>query len=903
MRLCLVLIPLLAITALHAAPEPKPEPKPAPAKPEPGKPEPKPEPQRDPKPEPKPEPPPAPSKPSPTPPSQPPATPAPTAQTPAPAVPAKTTTTTTTTSAPKRKSVAEFTKDFKRVDGLFRTYLDHEKGGVWLYVAKNQVGPEFIYFNHSVDGPVAAGHNRGRYGDSIVIRLRRIFDRVEVIAQNTGLYFDPQNALSRAAIANVSPAILASENIVADDADGLLISATNLFLRETLTMVKQGGDRSLLGRLSEPKTKILRINGYPQNTAVIAEYVYENPNPSGNHDEDITDPRYVTVQVQHTLIAMPENDFKPRIDDPRIGYFTHQITDMTSTDAAPYRDVIHRWNLVKQKPGTKLSEPVDPIVFWIENTTPIEFRDTIRTAVLKWNEAFETAGFKDAVVVKVQPDDAKWDAGDIEHNVLRWTSSVNPPFGGYGPSFANPRTGQILGADIMLEYSYITKRLLTKKLFDDLGLATEQDDGASSANPHACLACNCARQGIQFGQTMLRLQKSDRIEVDRLVKESLYYLALHEVGHTLGLNHNFRSSHLHSPENIHNAEITEKIGLTGSVMDYPPVNIAPKGVKQGQYFTTKPGPYDHWVINYGYSEALEDPVEEQKRLDEIAGQSHKPELAFANDADDMRGIGKAIDPRAMLFDMSSDPITYGEQRCEMVKAEMKNILKDVSDPGKSWQEVGQAYMTLTKDANSSLTAISRYIGGVYVERAVQGQADGVLPFKPVEGDKQRRALQALAKHAFTPDTLAAPPELYAHLQQQRRGFDHGDETEDPKLHDIVFRMQTSLLSHILHSLTLQRIQDSALYGNEVSVDEVLSTLTTAICTGDDPAKPVSTMRQNLQLDYLTRLLNIAHNSGYYHATQSSALLQIERIKNMTFANTPAHQLAIKYRIRRALDEK
>jgi SNF2 family DNA or RNA helicase len=136
----------------------------------------------------------------------------------------------------------------------------------------------------------------------------------------------------------------------------------------------------------------------------------------------------------------------------------------------------------------------------------------------------------------------------------------------------------------------------------------------------------------------------------------------------------------------------------------------------------------------------------------------------------MRGIGKAIDPRAMLFDMSSDPLTYGEPRCEMVKAEMKNILKDVSDPGKSWQEVGQAYSTLSKDANSSLTAISRYIGGVYVERAVQGQADGVLPFKPVEADSQRRALQALAKHAFAPDTLAAPPELYAHLQQQRRGL-------------------------------------------------------------------------------------------------------------------------------------
>jgi hypothetical protein len=883
----------------HAAdpkPEPKPQPKPAPSKPEPkpdpAKPEPKPEPKpQPPQPEPKPQPAPTPTKdelPKPAAAS----TPA-QASTPKPAEDSK----------PKKKSVADFTKDFKRIDGLFRMYLDMEKGAPWLYIAKSQLGPEFIYFNHSVDGPVGAGHNRGRYGEETIIVLRKIFDRVEFIESNTSIYFDPQSPLARARNANISPAVLASESIAAEDADGVLISATNLFLREALTMVKFG-EKSLLGRLSEPKTKVLRINGYPKNTAVIAEYVFENQNPPHEHDEDITDGRYISVQVQHTLLAMPETDFKPRLDDPRIGYFTHQITDMTSLDAAPYRDAIHRWNLVKQKPGTALSEPVEPIVFWIENTTPVEFRDTIRAAVLKWNEAFETAGFKDAVVVKQQPDDAKWDAGDIDHNVLRWTSSVNPPFGGYGPSFANPRTGQILGADIMLEYSYITKRLLTKKLFDDLGLATEQPaEGASKANPHACLACNCARQGIQFGQTMLRMQKSDRIEVDRLVKESLYYLALHEVGHTLGLNHNFRSSHLHSPENIHNAEVTEKTGLTGSVMDYPPVNLAPKGIKQGQYFTTKPGPYDHWAINYGYSESLEDPIEEAKRLEAITSQSHKPELAFANDADDMRGIGKAIDPRAMLFDMSSDPIAYGEHRCDMAKGELKNVLKDLAEPGKSWQEVSQAYMSLTKEVGNALTAISRYIGGVYVERAVQGQAQGVAPFKPVEAEKQRRALAALAKHAFAPDALSAPPELYAHLQQQRRGFDHGDESEDPKLHDIAFRLQSSLLAHLLHPTTLQRLQDSSLYGNEVSVDEVLTALTTAICTGDDPAKPVSTMRQNLQLDYLTRLLSLAHSGSFSHATQSSALLQIESIKALPFANTPAHQLAIKYRIRRALDEK
>lgn len=919
---CSVLALTLSGLTATAAPKVKPAApaKPAPAKPEPAKPAPSPEPEKKPesdkKPEPKPEPKPAPA---PEPEKKPEPAKKPETGPPAPADAPKTTTTTTTTvvtEKPKRKTVAEFTKDFKRIEGLFRVYLDAERGNPWLYVSKAQIGPEFIYFNHSVDGPVAAGHNRGRYGDSAIFTFRKMFDRIELIEQNTKLYFDPQSPLARAQRANISNAILASESIAAEDAEGYLIPCTSLFTRENLTQVKFGAssspDKSVLGKLSEIKSKILRINGYPKNTAITAEYVYENPTPSWETDADVANPRYISVQVQHTFLALPESDFKPRLDDARIGYFSHQITDMTSVEAAPYRDVIHRWRLVKQKPGTKLSEPVQPIVFWIENTTPVEFRDTIRNAALKWNEAFETAGFKDAVVVKQMPDDARWDAGDIEHNVLRWTSTVKPPFGGYGPSFANPRTGEILGADIMLEYSFITRRLLTKKIFADLGLASLPAEGSPAAealkeqrafNPHACEACGSAHDGLMFGQTMLRMQGAGRVEVDRMIKEALYYLVLHEVGHTLGLNHNFRSSQLHSLADIHNAEITEKTGLTGSVMDYPPVNIAPKGTKQGQYFTTKPGPYDHWAINYGYSEALEDPVEDQKRLEEIASHSHQPELAFANDADDMRSAGKAIDPRAMLYDLSNDSIGYSEQRCQIINGEMANILKDVADPGQSWQEVTQAFLSLTKEAGNSLTVLSRYVGGVAVERAVQGQAPGTLPFKPVSAADQRRAMAALSKYAFAPDALSAPAALYAHLQVQRRGFDHRDEGEDPKLLDRTFQIQRSLLDHLLHSRTQQRILDSSLYGNELGLDEVMDTLTTAIFTGDDATKPLSIARQNLQLEYVTRLTSIVNNHAHQPAVHSVALAQIERIRNMAFARNPAHTLAIKYRIRRGLDEK
>ena len=146
---------------------------------------------------------------------------------------------------------------------------------------------------------------------------------------------------------------------------------------------------------------------------------------------------------------MPSNNFNPRYEDQRIGYFTTRVTDLTSSDITPYSDLIHKWNLVKKHPQQEISEPVKPITFWIENTTPENLIPYIKEGALAWNEAFEKAGFKNAIEIKEQPENSEWDAGDIRYNVIRWTSSPNPPFGGYGPSFVNPRTGEIIGADIL----------------------------------------------------------------------------------------------------------------------------------------------------------------------------------------------------------------------------------------------------------------------------------------------------------------------------------------------------------------------------------------------------------------------------------------------------------------------
>jgi hypothetical protein len=821
---------------------------------------------------------------------------------------------------PKKKTLEEVTKNCEDDKGLFRVYREKENGTVFLFIKKQQLDKEFIYFSHTVDGVVGAGRNRGQFGDETVFTIHRNYEKMEFVARNTAYYFDPEHPLARAARANVSDAVLAMEPIVAENDEGILINAGNLFLRETLRQVKPSTKeegKSLLGKLSENKTKFVRTKSFSRNTLFVVEYVYENLSPPSHDDDekqaqDVTDPRYVSVKVQHTLIAMPENDYQPRFDDSRVGYFMTQLTDQTSTEATPWRDFIHRWHLVKKDPNAPLSEPVEPIVWWIENTTPREFRPIIMEAGLKWNQSFEKIGFKNAVVIKEQPDDANWDADDIDYNVLRWTSSPKPPFGGYGPSFVNPRTGQILGSDVMLEFSFVKNRLFARRLWSEVGIVGMDATQGGGADEHACMAGNLTQQGLMFGTNMMRLRKADQIDFDELVKESLTQLILHELGHTLGLNHNFRASGMLSPADLQKRELTEKSALSGSVMDYMPLNLGPDKAHQGQYYITDPGPYDNWAIEYGYSVALPDTAAEKDRLAAIAGRSHEPQLAFANDADDMRGSGKAIDPRAMIFDMSSDPIAYGAKRCEMVRQATGKLLDEYPKEGTSWQELTNAYISLTSDAGNALTAISRYVGGVYVERPFVGQVKqhAPQPLRPVEVEKQRAAMQALAKYAFAPDAWTAPEVLISHMQQQRRGFDFRSEGEDPKLHERSLKIQRGLLDHLMHVNTQNRILDSALYGNKYPLREMMWDLTKAIINGEGERGEISTQRQNLQLDYVDRLLGIVQGRGHLPAAQSVALAQLREIQSYftalritaPAANVP-HIEFVKYKIARGLDEQ
>ena len=795
------------------------------------------------------------------------------------------------------KKIEDLIKNSASYEGLFTIYQDSTTGATKLLIKADQIGKEFIYFSQIADGNLAAGGFRGSYRGSKVFKIEKYFNKIEFITQNTSSYFDPENALSKAKEANMPNAIMASLKIegVNDDESEFLIDGDAIFLKEILSQIKPPnfpGSSPFafkVGNLDKEKTKVNAIRSYPENTDLAIEYVYSSPSALNGGGRDVTDPRNVSIKVYHSLIQMPDDSYVPLIDDPRVGYFLTQVTDMTSPENANYRDLVHRWRLVKKDPNAEISEPVEPIVWWMENTTPENLRPLIKTAAEQWNIAFEKAGFKNALVVKQQPDDADWDAGDIRYNVLRWTASPTPPFGGYGPSFVNPRTGEILGADIMFEYRSVLGRLRVEDFFSEINstelLLKENEEEMhqfGNCQQYGCTVSDMAAVNNAFAGLILEYMDGTSLEDSKMIKEFIHYLILHEIGHTLGLNHNMKASNLHSLKTVHNTQLTGKDGLIGSVMDYPSINAALNRSQQGHYYTMRPGPYDLWAIQFAYENGRS-----EEETTSLLNRSTEHQLLFGNDADDMRAPGKAIDPRVNIFDLTSDAIQYGVERLMLVDTLANEMMEKYNEKGDSYHDHLVAYYTMNRQYRDFASVTSRFVGGVYIDRAMIGQKGATKPYIPVELKKQKEAMNAMSTYLFAPDAMDFANEMYQYLQPQRRGFGFFSQSEDPKVHTFVSSVQMTALSHLLHPNTLERVVNSELYGNEYDLSNMMSDLTDAIFKVDINGN-VNTFRHNLQKNYTKMLIAMVtgkRSASYMPVIQSHAVYTLKQIRRMAASGT------------------
>ncbi|RYY94295.1 MAG: Matrixin, partial [Chitinophagaceae bacterium] len=530
---------------------------------------------------------------------------------------------------------------------------------------------------------------------------------------------------------------------------------------------------------------------------------------------------------------------------------------------------------------------------------------------LQWNKAFEGAGFRDALRVEQMPDTATWDPSDLRYNVVRWVSSAQPPYGAIGQYTTNPRTGQILGADVTIEWytgsaTPILEELLSRNT-TAYGQTAETTDLSGNA---LCTIADALKSGFLAGSTALEGAGRSPEELSLMHRQFLTYLVMHEVGHTLGLNHNMKGSQLWTPAQINDTALTHQWGLLGSVMDYPAVNIARDPKKQGDYYTTKEGPYDDWAIAFGYT-PYADSSAEVAGTAALLSKSTDPKLAFGNDADDMRTPGKGMDPRANVDDLTSDAIGYAAERLQLLRSLVPGLVRHYSKPGQSWAELRVRFASLQAQRQQAIGAVSRYIGGVYVDRSFPEQHSATKPFTPVPLAQQKRAMQVLKQYVFAPDAWMADTALLPYLQPQRRGFNQNPYGDDYKATNAALAQQyNGALAHLLHPATLQRLTNSRLYGNRYSVADLLGDLDAAIFAADERGT-VNVYRQNLQSEYVRLLLEVVTDrlNQYDAVAQAAALDAVQRIRVRQAAapspnaETRAHRASLVYLIRKALEAK
>ncbi|NWF60181.1 MAG: zinc-dependent metalloprotease [Fischerella sp.] len=857
------------------------------------------------------------------------------------------------------KAFDEVVKDTKKQQGLFTLYRSKKNNKLYLEIKPEQLNQNFLATATLESGIGEAGIYSGMPLQDFLFYFQRVDNKLNFVVRNVNFRTREGDPQARSLARSFSDSVLYTIDIKSVHAQrkSILIDLSDLLLTDIAGLssslgLPESADKSYFGN----------AKAFPENIEIESIMNFSGSN-SDEYDEQtlgftaLPDSRGFTLRVHYSLSQLPNNNYQPRLADDRVGYFITAYQDVSNDERRdPFVRYINRWHLEKQDPNAPISPPKQPIVFWIDNAVPLEYRNAIKEGVLMWNKAFEAAGFKDAIQVQQMPNDAKWEPADIRFNTIRWINTIDGYFA-MGPSRVNPLTGQILNASILVDASFIralkseyrqivqpneelkTRTSLTALMQNRLlctnGLEAKGNDVATNKQqlqkPFArrlsklageydlCYGMEAANQ-FAFGSlamSLLQQMPPTSNQVKNYIHQYLRLIIAHEVGHTLGLRHNFRGSTLLPPEEMHNTQVTNKTGLVSSVMDYIPPNIAPQGTKQGDYFPSSVGSYDEWAIQYGYTQfpiaSPISPVAEKPFLNKILEQSEKPELSYATDEDVYD-----LDPTADAWDNSSNVLLYSQWQLENARTMWGRLNQRYPVEGESYTDVRERFGTVLGNYFQNIYYATKYIGGQSFYRVHGGNKQGKLPFQPVPLEKQRKALALVQKYVFSEEAFNFSPDLLNKLAPSRWrhwGSNPRIGRLDYPIHDLVLFMQSLVLWDLLSSDRLSRLKDLELKneeGKSLTLPELFDTLQSGIWT--EVVKPdgknikISSLRRGIQRQYLETLIEMvlrkqdvpedARTLAWYKLRQLN-----EKLAGMSSEDeyTKAHLLETRDRIQKVLD--
>jgi hypothetical protein len=672
-------------------------------------------------------------------------------------------------------TIKEKTKGISATEGFFDYYFDEDKGQLWLKVDK--LNEQFLYANYLAAGVGSndIGLDRSQQGGERIVYFEKRGPKLFMVQPNLDYIARSDNELEKKSVREAfASSVLAAFKIEAEEKGSYLIDLTPFLLKDAhgvTSRLRRMGEGSFNLDKSRSALYAEGTFNFPKNSEFETMLTFAGSNPGGQVRSVVPDPESITVRQHHSFVELPDDNYTPRLYDPRGGFYATSFMDYASPiDEPMVVRFINRHRLEKKNPNARVSEPVEPIVYYLDNGTPEPVRSALLDGARWWNEAFEAAGYKNAFQVKVLPDDAH--PLDIRYNVINWVHRSTRGWS-YGGSVVDPRTGEIIKGNVLLGSLRVRQDYMIAT-----GLLAPFTEGADEDPRMKEMALARIRQ-----------------------------LSAHEIGHTLGIFHNFAAS----------------VNKRASVMDYPHPKVDIKNGKLdlSDAYDTGMGEWDKVTIAFGYQD-FPDNVDESEALNKILEDAHSRGLKYISD-NDARPQGGAH-PYAHLWEFGTDPVAQMDHILKVRSIALDNFGEANIPNGTSMSELEDVLVPIYLFHRYQLEGTVKLIGGVNYYYKLKG--DNQPHMEIVDKSTQRRALDKMLD-TVQPDVLALPENLLDMIPPRPAGISGSRElfrgNTGPTL-DALSIAQTAANASLILILNPQRANRLVEYGardNNLSLNETI----------------------------------------------------------------------------------
>lgn len=735
------------------------------------------------------------------------------------------------------------TKDMKTDEGLFHV---HSKDGKYLFEIPNKMlGKEMLMVSRIAKTASGIGFG-GEKTNEQVLRWQRKDKNILLRVVSHRVVADSTLAVHEAVVNSNFEPVLYSFPIKAfnKDTTGVVIDATKLLTDDIKAMGFPQGYRTRyrVTRMDKTRSYVERVNSYPQNIEMrhVKTYFASRPPSNGSVGS-------ISIEMNNSMILLPENPMKRRYYDQRVGWFTSRQADY-GLDEQKTKTVnfLDRWRLeVKDEDIEKfkrgeLVEPKKPIVYYIDPGTPMKWRKYLKQGVEDWQVAFEAAGFKNAIIAKDPPskeEDPDWSPEDVRYSVIRYFAS--PIQNAYGPHVSDPRTGEILESDIGWYHNVMS--LLRNWFFVQ----------TAAINPDA--------QTTKFKDEVM----------GRLIR----FVSAHEVGHTIGLPHNMGSSPAYPVDSLRSASFTKKFGTAPSIMDYARFNYVAQPEDKGVALMPNIGPYDKYAVNWGYRPIIGKTAEEEKPILNkwITDKAGDRMYHFGRQ---QRGV---VDPSAQTEDLGDDAVKASDYGIKNLKRIMNNLEDWTTKEGESYEELSTLYGNIVGQFSRYMGHVSSNVGGIYEDYKAAGQ-DGAV-YTHVPKDHQRKAMRFVNKQLFSTPSWMIDKNILGKIQSSGAV-------------ERIRSLQVRTLNSVLSPSRLSRvIENETMNGsNAYSMVSLFYDIRQGIWSEIYSGRSIDTYRRNLQKAHIDRLSFVLNDASNVRGRFGSPSVNVSQSDIKSFARGELNRL-------------